>query len=312
VTGICRTDARIVNGDLPPHAVSYPCIPGHELSGTVVSTGAGVAGLGRGDRVVVEGRISCGVCPRCVSGRTNLCRRNRQLGFTLPGGFGEFVAAPANVVHAVPDDLSLAAASVVEPAASVMRAIRRAGLVAGESAGIVGIGSLGAAALMLIRHLGCRPTVAYGIRTEELMLAEQLGADYAIDVADADAVGRSKGPAGRGLDAVIEVAGTVSAVRTALEVVRPGGRVVLLGLPGPGRALELDVDSFVRKDVELIGSLSYTSSAFAEVLSLAVEGVIDFDQIITHRFPFGSFREAFAKLDEKGRVAKVVIEHLPE
>jgi D-arabinose 1-dehydrogenase-like Zn-dependent alcohol dehydrogenase len=131
--GICRTDVHILHGEMPKATVRYPCIPGHEWSGTIALAGERVRDLSPGDRVVSEGRVPCLRCARCAAGETNLCVENDQLGFTRPGGGAELVVVPARVVHRLPEGVSHVEATLVEPMSIALRALRRVSLTAGET-----------------------------------------------------------------------------------------------------------------------------------------------------------------------------------
>ncbi len=304
VAGVCRTDLEVVRGELDPRWVRYPCVPGHEWSGEVAEVGAGVTGLAVGDRVVCEGIIPCGECRRCLAGDTNLCENYDQLGFTRVGGYGELVQAPARVVHRLPEHVSFEAGVLVEPASVVLRALERGRLAARERVGVVGVGTLGSLAIVLARLAGPTRIVAYGIREQELELALRLGADEALDVSADE-------PSIEGLDLVMETAGAVPAVELSTRLAREGGRVVLLGIAGEGKTLAtLPADHIALRDLELIGSVSYTSAVWARVVSLLAERKVDLSPIVTHRFPLDEFEQAFDLLEHRrGVVAKIVLEH---
>src|SRR4051812_13595739 len=137
--GVCRTDLEVASGLLSdPRWVSFPCILGHEWSGTVAQVGGRVDDVEVGDRVVCEGMIPCNRCRRCRAGDTNLCERYDQLGFTRGGGYAEYVLAPRHVVHRLPDHVSLEAGVLVEPGSVVLRALERGRARYGEAIGVVG------------------------------------------------------------------------------------------------------------------------------------------------------------------------------
>jgi 2-desacetyl-2-hydroxyethyl bacteriochlorophyllide A dehydrogenase len=308
--GICRTDLEVLRGELSPRWVRYPCIPGHEWSGTVAEVGSNVHDLEPGERVVCEGIIPCNRCRRCRAGETNLCETYDQLGFTRGGGYGEFVLAPRHVVHRLPEGVSFDAGVLIEPASCVLRGLERGRLGPGESVGVIGIGTLGSVGVLLARLFAARPVVAYGIRAEELAFAERLGADHVVDVAQAGAAEETR-LAGDGLDLVVETAGAVPAVELATRIVRPGGRVILLGIAGEGRMLELPADRVVLQDIELIGAVSYTSAVWGRMLRLVERGSLDLEPLVTHRFPAPEFKAAFELMDRReGTVAKILLEHV--
>jgi 2-desacetyl-2-hydroxyethyl bacteriochlorophyllide A dehydrogenase len=314
VAGVCRTDLEMLHGGLTdPRWVRFPLVPGHEWSGTIAELGEGVDDLAVGDRVVCEGMIPCNRCRRCKEGSTHLCLNYDQLGFTRGGGYGEYVLVPRHVVHRLPDAVSFAAGVLVEPASCVLRGFERGRPQPGENVGVIGIGTLGSLAVTLARLYAPGALVAYGIREEELDFARRLGAVATVHAAEEDAVAATERLVGGGLDLVIETAGAVEAVELATRLVRPGGRVVLLGIAGEGRTLELPADRIMFGDMEVIGSCSYPTSAWLRVVRLLEQGLVDLDPIVTHRFPVARFEEAFTVLDERpGLVAKVLLEHLAE
>lgn len=309
--GVCRTDIEMVTGQLTdPRWVRFPLVPGHEWSGTIAEVGERVTDLGQGDRVVCEGMIPCNRCRRCKAGDTQLCENYDQLGFTRGGGYGEYVRVPRHVVHRLPDEISFGAGVLVEPASVVLRGLDRAAAKPGETVGVIGIGTLGSLALTLAQLRAPGALVAYGLRPEELAFAEGLGAQAAVHVGETDAVEETHRLLGGGLDVVVETAGAAAAVELATRLVRPGGRVVLLGIAGEGVRLELPADRIMFGDMQVIGSCSYATSTWSHVMRLLRHGLVDLEPIVTHRFPAARFEDAFQLMDAReGVVAKVLLEH---
>ncbi|MGA8113815.1 MAG: alcohol dehydrogenase catalytic domain-containing protein, partial [Actinocatenispora sp.] len=133
--GVCAADRMLWRGT-GPWQVRWPFTPGHEVLGRDVETG---------ERFTVEVSIPCGRCPRCRAGRTNLCPHGRHVGSDVPGGFAEYVALPPDaLVHRVPDDVPLAQAVLAEPLACAVHAVRRAGVSAGDTVAVIGLGAVGA------------------------------------------------------------------------------------------------------------------------------------------------------------------------
>jgi 2-desacetyl-2-hydroxyethyl bacteriochlorophyllide A dehydrogenase len=312
VAGVCRTDLEMLHGGLTdPRWVRFPLVPGHEWSGTVAELGDGIDDLAVGDRVVCEGMIPCNRCRRCKEGETQLCLNYDQIGFTRAGGYGEYVCVPRHVVHRLPDAVSFAAGVLVEPAACVLRGLDRGAPRPGETIGVIGIGTLGSLALTLGRIHAPGMLVAYGVRREELDFAVRLGADAAVHVTEEDPIAATHRLAGGGLDLVLETAGAVEAVDLATRLVRPGGRVVLLGIAGEGKVLELPADRIMFGDMDVIGSCSYSTSAWSHVMRVLEQGLVELDPIVTHRFPASRFEDAFEVMDNRdGVVAKVLLEHV--
>lgn len=308
--GVCRTDLDIVTGALDPRWVRFPCVPGHEWSGVVESVGEGVTGFEPGDRVVCEGNISCLSCPRCRAGDTHLCQSYDAVGFTRSGGWGEFVVVPARILHPLPDHVSFDAAVLVEPGSCVVKALDRARIEPVETVGIIGIGAMGALAIRIARLRSPGTIVAYGLRDEELELALALGADTAVNVAEADAELETRRLVGGGLDVVVETAGAVPAAELSTRLAREGGRVVMLGIAGRGHELTLPADRIPLGDLTILGSVGYTTSAWARMVGLLRDGLVDLDPIVTHRFALEQYEDAFALMDDRrGVVGRIVLEH---
>jgi 2-desacetyl-2-hydroxyethyl bacteriochlorophyllide A dehydrogenase len=302
--GVCRTDIEVMTGAFTdPRWVHYPVIPGHEWAGTVVEVGASVEHVRVGARVVCEGLIPCHRCRRCRRGQTHWCERVEALGFTRPGGYAELVAAPARVVHELPDHVSFDAGVLIEPASVVLQALEKVRPEPGEVVGVIGVGTLGSLAIALLALYSPSTIVAYGVREEELELATELGADdiqLAIGERSVDAE----------LDLVLETAGHPSAIELATKLCRPGGRVALLGLSGEGQVLSLPADLLSGKDMGLIGSIAYTASVWSRVVGLVTDRVLELDRIVTHRFPVSEYEAAVRLMDNRqGIVAKIVLEH---
>jgi D-arabinose 1-dehydrogenase-like Zn-dependent alcohol dehydrogenase len=302
--GLCRTDVEVLEGRLDPYWVRYPCIPGHEWSGVVEAVGEGVTGLEPGDPVVCEGFCYCGACRRCRAGDTHLCETYDQLGFTRGGGYGELVLAPQRVAHRLPDGVELDTAVLIEPASVVFRGLSRAQPKAGETIGVIGVGTLGALTLVLARLYAPAAVVAYGIREAELELARRLGADETVDLSTGQAAHEGE------LDLVVETAGAVEAVELATRLPRMGGRVLALGIAGADRELTLPADRFVLRDVSLIGSVAYTTAVWSRVVELLRAGLVDLAPVLARRIPVERFEDAFALMGERdGVVGRILLEH---
>jgi len=304
LTGVCRTDIEVLNGELDRRWVRYPCIPGHEWSGVVAAVGEGVVDIEPGDAVVCEGFCYCGICRRCRAGDTHICEHYDCLGFTRGGGYGELVVAPRRVVHRLPDGVDLDSAVLVEPGSVVFQGLSRARPLAGETVGVIGVGTLGALALVLARLFSPAAVVAYGIREAELELARRLGADETVDLSAGAAAHEGE------LDLVIETAGAVAAIELATRLPRMGGRVVGLGIAGAGRELAIPADRFVLRDLTLIGSVGYTTAVWSRMVELLGAGLVDFSPIVAGRFPAARFEDAFALMAEQdGVVGRILLEH---
>jgi 2-desacetyl-2-hydroxyethyl bacteriochlorophyllide A dehydrogenase len=299
--GLCGTDYEIWSGARP---VKYPRIMGHELVGRVEATASDVTRVSPGDPVVVEPNYSCGHCPLCREGNRNLCLSRTTIGINADGGFAELVRVPARCCWRAPTGAASDALLLAEPLAVVVRAVGRGEPKPGETAAIVGAGTLGLLALQVLRARGAKVMVTSRSR-RRFALAGQLGADAmhaTIEGPLADAARRFSGR--EGVDLVVETAGTAEAITHALELVRPGGRVVLTGLPHEPTLVSFF--SVVRREVTLTGSMIYQDE-FPEALRLIDSGAVRAAPLITHRFGLDRIGDAFAAHTDPSSI-KVALE----
>jgi 2-desacetyl-2-hydroxyethyl bacteriochlorophyllide A dehydrogenase len=285
--GLCGTDYRIWTGERP---VSYPRVMGHEFVGTVLSVGPEVDSISVGQRVAVEPNYSCGDCPLCREGNRNLCLSRTAIGIDIDGGFGEHARVPARCCWHAAADLRDEELTLTEPLAVVVRAVRRGEPQEGETAAVLGIGTLGLLAIQVLKARGAK-VLAVARSPRRLALARELGADMVTTAEQGADVTSAREFSGReGVDLVVETAGTASAVKQALELCRPGGRIVLTGLPH--EATELNFFSVVRRELRILGSMIYQDE-FHEALRLLAIGSVRVGPLLTHRFPLGEIQTAF-------------------
>jgi 2-desacetyl-2-hydroxyethyl bacteriochlorophyllide A dehydrogenase len=286
--GLCGTDYRIWSGDRP---VAYPRILGHEYVGVVEAVGANVTRVRPGARVAVEPNFSCGRCPLCREGNRNLCAERTAVGIDVDGGFAELSRVPEQCCWPLAAGLADEAALLAEPLAVVVRAIGRGAPRTGETAAVVGAGTLGLLAVQVLRAHGAR-VLRVGRTERRLPLGAELGAHatWATSAGRLEETARSF--SGReGVDLVVETAGTAGAVQHALDLVRPGGRVVLTGLPHEPTPVAFF--SVVRREVTILGSMIYQNE-FPEALALIRSGAVRTEPLLTHRFTLDAIDEAFA------------------
>lgn len=286
--GLCGTDFRIWSGDRP---VRYPLIMGHEFIGEVAAVGAGVANVKPGDTVAVEPNYSCGSCALCREGNRNLCLSRTAVGIDVDGGFAELALIPARCCWPAPPGLSPEQLLLSEPLAVVVRAVSRSAVRTGETAAVVGAGTLGLLATQVLRSRGARVLVV-SRSDRRLSLARALGAEAVQSLAAGPGAEAARRFSGReGVDVVVETAGTPEAVEEAVDLARPGGRIVLTGLPHePSRVHFFWV---VRRELTLVGSMIYQDE-FPEAMRLLRDGAVNAEALVTHRFGLDRIQEAFA------------------
>ena len=265
-TTICGTDFKIFHGLYP--GVTYPHIPGHEWAGEVVEVGEGVAGFTPGDKIGVEVHVGCGLCPRCYEGLYNLCENygNREMGhahigFTVSGGLAEYCAIPAQAAHILPKNLDFDHGAFTDTVGIALWAIERCGGVrAGENVAVVGPGALGLLAVQIVHAQGARKIIVVGLKQDKdrLSMALKTGADHVVEIDnEMDAVQAIYDlTSGRGVDVVIEFAGSANAAQQSVKMSRRGGRIVLGGATSPGRRLDIDLSKIVRGHLNIFGSVA--------------------------------------------------------
>ena len=301
VAGLCGTDVRIWSGD---RAVGYPRVMGHEFVGHVEAVGGDVTRVRVGDRVAVEPNYSCGVCPLCREGNRNLCLSRTAVGIDVDGCFAELVRVPERCCWPAPAGVADEDLMLTEPLAVVVRAVGRGGVRAGETAAVVGVGTLGLLAIQVLRARGAR-VLAVGRSGRRFALARELGAKAAHALGDGPLERAAQAFSGReGVDCVVETAGTPEAAAHALDLVRPGGRVVLTGLPHAPTSVAFF--SVVRREVTITGSMIYQDE-FAEAMRLVAAGRVRTAPLITHRFGLDAIGEAFAAHEEPAAIKVAVV-----
>ena len=301
--GICGTDYRIWSGE---RVVRYPLIPGHEFIGDVVAVGSGVRRVRPGDRVAIETNWGCGVCDLCHAGSENLCLARTAVGIDRDGGLAELAVLPERACWPAPVGVSADALLFAEPLAVVTRAVERAAAQPGESAAVVGAGTLGLLALQVLRARGCQVLVV-GRTDRRLDVARELGAASTVAGAGEPVASAARRLSGRdGVDLVIETAGTAAAVELAVGqvgLVRPGGRVILTGLPHEPARIEFYW--IVRREIDIRGSMIY-GEEFGRSVAMLAGGQIRVDALLTHRFPLDAIDAALAAHRDPGSIKVAV------
>jgi 2-desacetyl-2-hydroxyethyl bacteriochlorophyllide A dehydrogenase len=305
LAGLCGTDYRIWSGDRP---VRYPLVMGHEFVGRIEAVGRNVRHLRVGQRVVAEPNYSCGRCPLCREGNRNLCPRRITVGIDVDGAFAELARLPAKCCWSVAETVADDEAVMAEPLAVVVRAVNRGHPKPHESAAVVGAGSLGLLALQVLRAAGTRVLMT-SRSARRFALARDLGAAETHAVADGPLDAAARRFSGReGVDLVIETAGTADAVNHALSLVRPGGRVVLTGLPHEPTTLSFF--PVVRHEITIVGSMIYQDE-FPEAVRLLESGRVRTGSLLTHRFDLAAIDAAFAAHREPDSIKVTVAPGAP-
>jgi 6-hydroxycyclohex-1-ene-1-carbonyl-CoA dehydrogenase len=295
--GLCRTDLHYLHG--VPTAKTPPLVLGHEVSGTVASVGTGVEGPQVGARVLLPPVIPCGSCDACLRGRGNICARMQMLGNHRDGGFAEYVVVPANCAFPLPPDLPLEESSVISDAGSTAyhAVVNRGHVAPGEWVAVLGCGGVGLSVLQVVKAVGGR-IVAVDIAPEKLDAAKRLGAHEVLD-GRGEVVKSLRKITGGGPDVAFEVIGQPATIRAAVEGVRTGGRVVIVGYTDA--EVPLPAGRIMFRELEVRGSLGCPLQEFPRVLAFAANGGFDLKAMVTHRFALEGINEGFAALHAGAR-----------
>jgi 2-desacetyl-2-hydroxyethyl bacteriochlorophyllide A dehydrogenase len=312
--GLCGTDLHIYRGEFTAR-VKYPVVQGHEFGGTVEEVGRDVKGLRRGQAVAVDPILSCHGCRACLLGRINACRTLKLIGIELQGGFGEFVAAPASHVYALPENMPLSQVPMVEVYGLGHHVLARGLVQPGETVVVLGTGKLGLAVLDVLCH-GASPALAIGVDVDAFRLgvARRVGAEYAIDVRAEDPVERvMEITHGEGADCVIEcighwhnVPGREPPLAQAVKMVRNGGRIVTAGLGEDPTSVHFK--TLVIKEAQIIAS-RVTLGEFPQAIHMLGKGLLHPEWMITDQLPLRDVAKAFERLDaEDPKMLKMVLD----
>ncbi len=302
--GICAGDMYFYLGK-NPYAV-YPQICGHEIAGVVAALGEGVTEPAPGTPVVVEPFLGCGTCYPCRVGKSNCCQNLRIIGVHQPGGYADYVTAPASHVHVVPPGIGAFEASFAEPVAIGVQACRRGDVQAGEDVLILGCGPIGMALIEVVQARGAHPLVT-DVLPDRLATAAQFGAETlpADDQLLAQVMARTNG---EGMPVVIEATGNPRAMEQTVDLVAAGGRIVIVGLLKQGVNVSLPGLDFTRKEMTIVGSRA-SVNCFPEALDLLASGKIRYPKIAT-ALSLWDAPTIFADLaDHPAKLHKAVLMH---
>jgi D-arabinitol dehydrogenase (NADP+) len=297
--GICGTDLHIFHGE---YEATYPLIPGHEFSGTVVAVGEGVRRYRPGDRVTADPNIPCNRCPACQRNEPNQCESLAAIGVTRSGAFADYVVAPEGNVFPI-GDLPFTHAALVEPLACVVWGLKRVQIQAGDSALVFGAGPMGCLLLQAVRHSGAATVVISDTVPWRLEQAAALGATETV-LADDRQAQRLKALAPAGYDIVVDATGIPKVLEQSFSFARPRGKVWVFGVcPRETRATFIPYDVF-RKDLTIIGSFA-VNRTFQESIALIQSGAVRVEPLISHRLPLDRFREGLELAEHDPRRMKV-------
>jgi len=307
--GVCGSDVHYyATGRIGIQVVKYPFTVGHECSAVVVKTGPAVKNIKIGDRVAVEPAMPCWECDQCKVGRPHTCRKLRFLGCPgqAEGCLSEFIVMPEECCFPVPASMSFDRAALVEPLSIGYYGVKQSLPMPGAAIGILGAGPIGLSVLLPARAQGARKIYVTDKIDSRLASAKKAGADWTGNVDRQDIVAEITQAEPLLLDVVFECCGEQSAIDQAVDLLKPGGKLLMIGIPTVDR-IAFTIDKARRKEL-CIQNVRRQNHCVQPALDLLTSGKINADFMITHHFPFNRTPEAFDLVEHyRDGVVKAVI-----
>ncbi|MGQ9626550.1 MAG: NAD(P)-dependent alcohol dehydrogenase [Anaerolineae bacterium] len=308
--GICGSDVHYyAEGRIGDAVVAEPVIPGHEFSALVEKLGPGVSRVKVGDRVAVDPARSCGKCEFCLSGNPNLCPKVEFCGTPpVDGCLLQYMVYPEENLFPLPESIDFAEGAMLEPLGVAIHAVNLSKMKPADTVAVLGCGPIGLLTLQMARVAGASRTFATELLLPRLEMAEKFGATRVINVREEDPVRViMEETGGRGVDVAFEAAGAQETPQQAAEIARPGGRVIVLGIPAED-VMVMQASTVRRKGltIKLVRRMKHT---YPRSIALVEGGMVDVRSLITHRFPLERTAEAMELVHNyRDGVIKALIE----
>jgi L-iditol 2-dehydrogenase len=309
--GVCGSDVHYYTaGRIGSQVVKYPFPVGHEGAGTVLKTGPAVTCVRPGARIAIEPAMACGKCDQCLTGRSHTCRNLRFLGCPgqADGSLSEYIVMPENSCYPVPDHVSFEQAALSEPLSIGIYALKLSGSpLTGKKIGILGCGPIGMSVLLPALTEGIERVYVTDRIDQRLGIASDSGASWTGNPDNEDIVAAISEMEPLLLDVVFECCGQQEAMDQAVQLLKPGGRIIIVGIP------EFDRWSFptdiIRRKELCLQNVRRQNECYKPALEMISSGRIKVDHLITHHFRFEKTKEAFDLVEEyRDGVMKAMIE----
>lgn len=308
--GVCGSDKHYyLEGRIGSQVVEYPFTIGHEGAGVVEAVGTGVTKVQPGDRIAIDPAMPCFACDQCLAGRSHTCRKLRFLGCPgqAEGCLSELLVMPETSCYPIPDSMSMDEAVVSEPMAIAVYAAKLAGRLGGAAVGILGAGPIGLCVLLACRAMGAARAYATDKVSERLAMAARLGAAW-VGNPDENAVEAEVSQLEPALlDFVFECCGEQDALDQSLRLLKPGGKLLIVGIPAVDR-VSFSIDLLRRKEI-CVQNVRRQNECCQPTLDMMARGDLDVKPMVTHRFPLSESQEAFEIASAyRDGVVKAIIE----
>jgi L-iditol 2-dehydrogenase len=292
--GVCGSDVHYYEtGRIGSQVVQYPFTVGHECAGVVEAVGSGVSRMAPGSRVAVDPAIYCGSCDQCRVGRRHTCRKLRFLGCPgqVAGCLSEYIVMPEKCLFPIGEAMTLDQAALAEPLSIGVYAVKQSIPMKSADIGILGAGPIGLSVLLPARAQGARTVHVTDKIDARLNLSRRMGADTTANPDKQDAVKEILAHTPAGLDAVFECCGEQDALDQAIDLLKPGGVLMLIGIPRVDR-VSFSIDSMRRKEIR-VQNVRRQEGCVQAALDMIDSRAANVDPLLTHRFPFEGTKEAF-------------------
>jgi threonine dehydrogenase-like Zn-dependent dehydrogenase len=302
-TGLCYTDVSILNGLYKGRKpVPDPVILGHEGAGIIAELGAAVNGLSVGDRVAFEPLGGCGICHNCRTGNKNMCSDWNHVGITDDGTFAEYMVIPAKQIHLLPDSIDFADAALLEPLGLVARSIEHVRPQVGETAVIIGPGTVGLLHLQVLKASGVTRIIVIGLESDKIRfeIAKELGATHIVNASTEDPVEAVlEITKGLGADILVETASSPKVWDYMLDLVASKGRLSCFGLYPEAKFQPLKV---IRSGITIYGDVAFLERHFIQAINWLETGKVSGQALVTKRFSLDEAELAFEAFRAKDTV----------
>jgi len=304
--GICGTDVHIYNWDAwAQRTIPVPMAIGHEFVGEIVQIGSNVSDFRPGDIVSGEGHVVCGRCRNCFAGRRHLCAHTQGIGVNRPGAFADYIALPMTNIWRHKETVDLDVAAIFDPFGNAVHTALSF-VVLGEDVLITGAGPIGIMAAAVVRHAGARFVVISDKNPYRLELARKMGVTAAIDTAQTSlAEIQKKLGMQEGFDVGLEMSGNASAFREMIANLSHGAKIAMLGIPTGEMAIDWTTVVFNMLTIKGIYGREMYETWYK--MTVMLESGLDIRPVITHRYPYSEFEEAFQAM-RSGNTGKVILE----
>ncbi len=304
--GVCGSDIHVYHGRHP--YTNYPIVQGHEVSGLIAEIGTDVTGFKKGEQVVFMPQIFCGTCFPCRNHMEHICDHLKVMGFQSDGAAQEYYPVPASKVLKVPSTISLDQAAMIEPLAVAVHALSRSGDVQGKKVIVLGAGTIGNLVAQTARAQGASIILITDISEYKLAKARECGIFHTVNSSQiilGDEIEKLLGP--DRADVILECVGIQDTINQAVENARKGSMIIVVGVFGKKPSVDLGLVQ--DRELTLAGTLMYTKQDYECAIRLIEQRLLNLDAMITHRFPFSTYAEAYRTMDAlNGEYLKVMVE----